>query len=404
MAEMKQRSLEEVKSLSVEETVEIMRQAGIVGAGGGGFPTYFKYKRPQPRLIVNATESEPGYWGDKLIHRHNLDKFMELFEAMKAIFEFEEIILGVHYHDEEWYSNYDEVSGNGLFEVRHVPDTYGLGEEKTLVKHSTETKVPLFVDNPDGSRRPGMPPDVGIIVNNSETLLNVYKALFLGKPTTTKFFSVYGLEEGIVDLKVYEAPVGASVREILEIAGLDVERKIPGLMVQDPENADYLTVIDGGPYLHDVLDNEAIRSGAAYVRRMTNSLILMPEGRQGKEYAPEIKTYPPEEGIVSLVGKVSGVQVPLGGGLLTPSTPLVSEGDEVEYEQQVGEPVDTGFSVGAWASAAGTVSSIENGLVAIVGDVVPEEDSEVKAETEGGSELRGEAEPFKEAVGTGGRT
>ena len=403
MVEMKQRSLEEVKSLSNEEAVEIMRQAGIVGAGGGGFPTYFKYKRPMPRLIVNATESEPGYWGDKLIHRENLDKFMELFEAMKAIFGFEQIILGVHYHDEEWYSNYEEHSGNGLFDIRHVPDTYGLGEEKTLVKHSTETKVPLFVDNPDGSRRPGMPPDVGIIVNNTETLLNVYKALFLGKPVTTVFFSVYGLEEGIVDLKVYEAPVGASVREILEIAGLDVEKRIPGRLVQDPENSNYLTVIDGGPYLHDILDSKAIKTGTAYIRRMTNSLILLPEGRQGKEYAPEIKTYPPEEGIVSLVGKVSGVQVPLGGGLLTPATPLVSEGDEVEYEQKVGEPVDTGFSVGVWATAGGTVSSIENGLVAIDGEAVPQEEAGVKAETEGGSELRGEAEPFKEAAETGAR-
>ena len=62
VAEMKQRSLEEVKTLSAEEAVEIMRQAGIVGAGGGGFPTYFKYKAAQPHLIVN-TESEPGYWG-----------------------------------------------------------------------------------------------------------------------------------------------------------------------------------------------------------------------------------------------------------------------------------------------------------------------------------------------------
>lgn len=46
MAEMKQRSLEEVKALSQEEAVEIMRHAGILGAGGGGFPTYFKYKDP----------------------------------------------------------------------------------------------------------------------------------------------------------------------------------------------------------------------------------------------------------------------------------------------------------------------------------------------------------------------
>ena len=52
MAEIKQRSLEEVKALSVEDAAEIMRQAGIVGAGGGGFPTYFKYMRPLPHLIV----------------------------------------------------------------------------------------------------------------------------------------------------------------------------------------------------------------------------------------------------------------------------------------------------------------------------------------------------------------
>jgi electron transport complex protein RnfC len=76
VAEMKQRSLEEVKTLSAEEAVEIMRQAGIVGAGGGGFPTYFKYKAAQPHLIVNATESEPGYWGDKLLHKEYIEEFL----------------------------------------------------------------------------------------------------------------------------------------------------------------------------------------------------------------------------------------------------------------------------------------------------------------------------------------
>ena len=105
-----------------------------------------------------------------------------------------------------------------------------------------------------------MPPDVGIIVNNSETLLNVYNALFLGRPLTTKFFTVYGEE---VDTKVYESPIGASVSEVLEIAGLDVE------------NSGHLTVLDGGPYLHDTSIQE-LGTGDAYVRRMTNSLFLIP--------------------------------------------------------------------------------------------------------------------------------
>ena len=385
MAVMKQRSIEEVKALSVEEAVEIMRQAGIVGAGGGGFPTYFKYKKPQPHLIVNATESEPGYWGDKLLHKEYLEEFLQVFEAMKAIFGFEQISMGVHEKDREWFSDYAEHA-DGLYDMAYVPNTYALGEEKTLIKHSTDTRVPRFVDNPDGTRRPGMPPDVGKVVNNTETLLNVYKALFLGKPLTTKSFSLYGEE---MDLKVYEAPIGASVSEILEIAGLDVE------------NSNHLSVIDGGPYLHDMAIEE-LGTGDAYLRRMTNALFLLPRGRQGKEYAG-IKTEPPEEGIVSLVGKISGVNLPLGGGLLTPATPLVSEGDEVEYEQKIGEPAEEGFSIGVWASLGGEISSIENDIVAIAGGAIPQEEAEAEAEASmaGGASPRGEAEPFQEADAAG---
>src|ERR687889_1000919 len=381
MAELKKRNLEEVKALSVDDAVEIMRQAGIVGAGGGGFPTYFKYKRPLPHLLVNATESEPGYWGDKLLHKEYLEEFLLVFEAMKAIFDFEQITLAVHEKDREWYADYQEHA-DGVYDVRYVPDTYALGEEKTLVKHSTESRVPRFVDNPDGTRRPGMPPDVGKIVNNTESLLNVYNALFLGKPLTTKFFTVYGAE---VDTKVYEVPIGASVSEVLGIAGLDVE------------NSGHLTVLDGGPYLHD-LAIEELGTGDAYVRRMTNSLFVVPLGRQGKEYA-EIETECPEEGIVSLVGEISGVNLPLGGGLLKPATPLISEGDVVEYEQKIGEPVDEGFSVGVWASIGGEITSLDNGIVAISGGAIQQEEAEAEAEPTmaGGSQPRGEGEPFSEA-------
>src|ERR687894_3238024 len=135
---------------------------------------------------------------------------------------------------------------------------------------------------------------------------------------------------------------------------------------------------------------------------MTNALFLLPRGRQGKEYAC-IETYPPEEGIVSLVDKISGVSLPLGGGLLNPATPLVSEGDEVEYEQKIGEPVDEGFSIGVWASVGGEISSIENGIVAISGGAVAQEEAEAEAEPSmaSGEPPRGEAEPFQEAESSG---
>jgi Na+-translocating ferredoxin:NAD+ oxidoreductase subunit C len=364
LAELKQRNLDEVKALSKDDAVEIMRQAGIVGAGGGGFPTYFKYKNPQPMLLVNATESEPGYWADKLVHREYLDNFLELYEAMKAIFGFEQIRMGVHEKDREWFSDYAEHA-DGLYDIAYVPDKYSLGEEKTLIKHATDEKVPRRVEMPDGSKRPGLPLDVGIIVNNSETLLNVYNALFLGKPVTTKFLQVFGPD---LELKVYEVPLGASATEVVGLAGVDVE------------NSHHLSVIDGGPYLNE-MGIEELGSGDAYVRRTTNGLLIIPKGVASKEYA-DIKTKPPEEGVVSLVGEVSGVNIPLGGRFLKPASALVSEGEEVEYEQKIGEPVDEGFSVGVWASMDGTISSIEEDVVAIAGGAIPQEEAKKEAEAE----------------------
>jgi len=276
--------------------------------------------------------------------------------------------MGVHFKDEEWFSRYDE-SADGLYEVVHVPDKYSMGEEKTLIKNifneDKEQWVPRRVEMPDGSKRPGLPLDAGHIVNNSETLLNMYNALFLGKPTTTKFLQVFGPD---LELKLFEAPLGASATELIELAGLDVDAE-----------AGTLSVIDGGPYLNE-MGIESLGEGDAYVRRTTNGFLVIPKGVASKEYA-DIKTKRPDE-IISLVGKVSGVHLPLGGRFLKPATPLIAEGDEVEYEQKIGEPVDEGFSIGVWSSMDGTISSIEDDIVAIGGGAVPQEDARAEAEAE----------------------
>ncbi len=368
MVELKERTLDEVKALSREEAVEIMRQAGIVGAGGGGFPTYFKWKNPQPNLIVNCTESEPGYWADKMVHREYFDEFLELFDVMKAIFGIEQVIMGIHFKDEEWFSRYKENT-NGLYEISLVPDKYALGEEKTLIKNifneDKEKWVPRRVDMPDGSKRPGLPLDAGHVVQNSETLLNIYNALFFGKPVTTKFLNVFGPD---LELKLFEAPLGSSATELIKIAGMDIEAQVG-----------QFSVIDGGPYLNE-MGIESLGEGDAYVRRTTNGFLVIPKGVASKEYAG-IKTREPDE-IISLVGKVSGVNLPLGGRFLKPATPLVTEGDEVSFGQKLGEPVDEGFSIGVWSSMDGTISSIEDDIVAIAGGAVAQEDARAEAEAE----------------------
>jgi Na+-translocating ferredoxin:NAD+ oxidoreductase RnfC subunit len=218
---------------------------------------------------------------------------------------------------------------------------------------------------PDGSKRPGRPYDAGHIVQNSETLLNIYNAFFLGKPVTTKFVNVFGPD---LELKLFEAPLGSSATELLELAGLDVEAE-----------AGNLSVIDGGPYLNE-MGIESLGEGDAYVRRTTNGFLVIPKGVASKEYA-DIKTRQPE-GVTSLVGKVSGVSVPLGGRLLKPATALISEGDSVEFGQKIGEPVDEGFSIGVWSSMEGTVTDMEDDLVQISGGGLSLEDAEAETEAE----------------------
>jgi electron transport complex protein RnfC len=145
-------------------------------------------------------------------------------------------------------------------------------------------------------------------------------------------------------------------------------------------NSGHLSMIDGGPYLHE-MGIEELGTGDAYVRRTTNEFLLISKDSEGKEYA-DVETEPPEEGIVSLVGKVLGVHLPLGGRFLEPAKPLISGGASVEYEQKTGDPVDEGFSIGVWSSMEGTVSSIKDDIVAIAGGAVPQEEAEAETEAE----------------------
>jgi Na+-translocating ferredoxin:NAD+ oxidoreductase RnfC subunit len=368
MAELKQkRTLEEVKALSREEAVEVIRHAGVIGAGGGGFPTYFKYKDPQPHLIVNATESEPGYQADKLMHKEYLDEFLQLYEALKAIFGFEQVSMCVHEKDREWFSDYQEHADD-LYDMRYVPDTYAAGEEKMLIRYATDTEVPWRVDTPDGKRRPGMPLDVGIIVNNSETLLNVYRALFLGRPVTTKFLQVYGEE---TDIKVYEVPLGASVAEVLRFAGIDVE------------NSGHLTCLDGGPYLHDMGIEELGETGDAYVRGTTNALMLIQKGTTAYKEYTDIKTDPPEEGIVSLVGLLpKGVNLPLGRPLLEACHPARLGGRRGGVRAEDRRARRRGLQYRRLGERGRHGHLVEDNIIAIAGGAVPMEEAEAEAETE----------------------
>lgn len=210
-----------------EEVVKLFRDMGLVGAGGAGFPTYFKYLKPPPILIVNAEEGEPGYEANKLILLKYTEAFVEVFDALKRIFGFEKIMIGAKDKDKERLKKLESI-----FEIAYTPSIYGMGEERWLTKALTGREV--AADK--------LPSSVGVLVNNVETIYNMYKALFLQQPVTEKYVNVYG---EVTEQRVLLAPVGTYIIDILGMIGVDTSRSHD------------LMAIDGGPMMGDKLTGEA---------------------------------------------------------------------------------------------------------------------------------------------------
>lgn len=322
-----------VQELTAAEAVEVMRRAGIVGAGGAGFPTYVKYQDPPPTLIVNGAESEEGYYTDKLLFRDHPCEYAQLFRFLRERFGFEEIIVAV---EEKAHPYMDDMlllaERTDDFEVRFIPNRYALGQERALTKELTGLTV--------GPKE--RPQSVGVVVNNNETLYNMYRALFEGHPVTTKFLVVFGETPEHLAL---EAPIGAYVRDLVALAGL-------------PEPGAEVKLFDGGPVLNvQVPDWQTAPYG---IKRNTNGLIVA----SGVKVRPLVKFYPekgrcaPPDVIVDVRDRIDRVRIALAERFGKAPEPLVKVGDLVEEGDVLGEPVPGALSVGVHASIPGVVTDV----------------------------------------------
>lgn len=310
----------------------LLRRAGVVGAGGAGFPTYVKYQKPTPTYIANCTESEPGYYADKLLMRDHSEVVAKALVLLRDIFDYEQVYLAVKQKHVEWCTNiiqYAEESG--AFKMVYVPDEYRMGEEKQLTKHVTGQTVP----------RGAIPPKIGVTVQNTETLWNIYWALTEHRPSIYKFVQTLG---EIEHDEVIRAPIGTPVQTIWKHAGED-----PDKVVEKYE------LVDGGPLLGDHIKDH----GRHVVLKTTNGLFAVdPEKfkKRGKLY-PGPGHEPPHR--ISLISdEVDRVEVPLGGTYGKPAIPVVNVGDQVHTGQEIGHYQPDELSVSVHASIPGKVSKV----------------------------------------------
>ncbi|MBW1962811.1 MAG: 4Fe-4S dicluster domain-containing protein [Deltaproteobacteria bacterium] len=184
--------------------VRQVKAAGVVGAGGAGFPTHVKLSTKAPNFIINGAECEPLMRVDQQLMRICADELLKGIKAIKECVEAERAYLAVKSKHKEvvdlWHGRFEAPD-----QVFELEDFYPAGDEQTLISEIMGATVPEL----------GIPTEVGALVQNVETILNVVEAM-KGRPVTHKYLTVGGAVNSPVTVR---APVGTSFRDVLELAG-----------------------------------------------------------------------------------------------------------------------------------------------------------------------------------------
>lgn len=189
--------------MSNGQVVEAVRQSGVVGAGGGGFPTHVKLQTPAEVVIVNAAECEPLLHKDKEILQAHAEKVIEGLElAMQAVSAAKGII-GIKAKHAELIGSLRPMLPKRI-SLAELSDSYPSGDEFILVYDTIGKKIPPG----------GLPLHVGAVVINVETALNIAGAS--NGPVIEKFVTVGG---AVANPSTFAVPIGISFQELIDAAG-----------------------------------------------------------------------------------------------------------------------------------------------------------------------------------------
>lgn len=346
-------------NINKDGLIESIHDAGIAGAGGAGFPSYEKWENISnvSGLLVNHQESEPNFYSDKWIGKEHASELSELFCYLLNNF-FDIIVIGTKskYRD-TWMTELENQLDGSIYDVDdlpvtienksgiifvYTPDVYTYSEETVLLR------VTCGVDIGED-----LPTDHGWIVHNTETLLNIYNAIKSETPVIRKFVHVDGETP---HHRCLDVPIGTPATTLLEAAGLN------NGMIDD----DHI-LVDGGPGWCYKIDKQPEEFG---VRKRTNAVLVVDEdiavANMGDDEEIDIRSAydwtDREHEIEPTTISPDLVRIPLitnsaYEGLVTPSDPVVNEGDEVSRGDIIAKPGE-GISIPQHASINGVVSKV----------------------------------------------
>jgi len=189
-----------------------VRQAGVVGAGGGGFPAHVKLAAKADTLIANGAECEPLLHKDAVLMEEEAAALVKGMQLAAEAIGAKDIVIGIKGKKKHAVEAATEACRGTNVRVHLLGDYYPAGDEYDLVYEVTGRLIPPT----------GIPIQVGTVVNNIETFINIAHAAE-GRPVTHKMLTIAGAVKSPVTLRV---PIGTAYRDVLDIAG--------GLTTDDP--------------------------------------------------------------------------------------------------------------------------------------------------------------------------
>lgn len=197
---------------SYESFVEAIKNSGIVGLGGAGFPTYVKFSIKDlskvEAILINAAECEPFITSDTRTMIDDIDYLKKGIKLLRTYLGDKRIIFGIENNKEEAIKYLEELAQKeSLVEVKVLPAIYPQGGEKVLIYNTLGKIVP------EGK----LPLDVGVVIINVTTLASIAKYIETGMPLVEKVITVDG--KPVNKPQNLIVPIGTSLKEVFEFCG-----------------------------------------------------------------------------------------------------------------------------------------------------------------------------------------
>ena len=218
--------------LSKEEIRGIIKDAGIVGLGGAGFPTHVKLTPKDDAaidtVIVNGAECEPYLTSDYRLMMEQPEKIIGGLKVILQLFDNAKGVIGIENNKPEAIKKITEmVKDEPRIEVCPLLTKYPQGGERTLIYAVTKREINSSM----------LPADAGCVVDNIDTVVSIYNAVCESTPLIRKIITVTG--DAIAHPQNFEVRLGTSYSRLVEAAG--------GFKEQ-PEK-----IISGGPMMGQAL-------------------------------------------------------------------------------------------------------------------------------------------------------